>query len=109
MSVAGGQRGTGLAEDDDPGGASIDAQCATRAHVVVDDEDHIVVRVISRQFGVICFCNSVRSDHVDALPWANVYATLAHDAFTLINVNELLWLYSLAQIIGINFNQLVFS
>jgi hypothetical protein len=46
---------------------------------------------------------------VDALPWANIDTALAHDAFTLIDVNELFWLYSLAQIIGVNFNQLVFS
>jgi hypothetical protein len=98
-----------FSKNDDASGASINTKCATRAHVVVDDEDHIVVRVISRQFGVICFCNSVRSDHVDALPWANVYATLAHDAFTLINVNELLGLDSFAQVIGVNFNQLVFG
>ena len=44
---------------------------------------------------------------MDALPWANVYAALAHDAFALINVNELLWLYSLCEVIGIHFNELI--
>lgn len=29
---------------------------------------------------------------MNALPWANINATFAHDAFTLINVNELFWL-----------------
>ena len=46
---------------------------------------------------------------MDALPWTDVDAAFAHDAFTLIDVNELFWLYSLAQIVSINFNKLVLS
>jgi hypothetical protein len=33
---------------------------------------------------------------VDALPRTDIYATLTHDAFTLINMNELLWFDGLA-------------
>ena len=46
---------------------------------------------------------------MDALPWADVDASFAHYAFTLINVNELLWLYGLAQVVSINFNELILS
>jgi hypothetical protein len=109
MAVSLGCWSSSLSENDHASWASIDTQCTARAHVVVDNENHIVVWVIARQFGVVCLGNSIGSDHVDALPWANIDTALAHDAFTLIDVNELFWLYSLAQIIGVNFNQLVFS
>ena len=44
---------------------------------------------------------------MDALPRTDVYAAFAHDAFTLVNVNELLGLYSLTEIIGVHLNQLI--
>jgi hypothetical protein len=37
---------------------------------------------------------------MNALPWANIDAAFTHNAFALINVNELLWLYSLCKVIG---------
>jgi hypothetical protein len=46
---------------------------------------------------------------VDALPWADINTALTHDAFTLIDVNELLGLNGTAEIIGIYFNQLILS
>ena len=44
---------------------------------------------------------------MNALPWANVHAAFTHNAFALINVNELLWLYSLCEVVGIHFNELI--
>jgi len=46
---------------------------------------------------------------VNALPWTNVHATFTHDAFALINMNELLWLYGLAKVISIHLNELILS
>ena len=46
---------------------------------------------------------------MDALPWTDVDAAFAHDAFTLVNMNELFWLYSFAQVVSINFNELILS
>lgn len=44
---------------------------------------------------------------MDALPWADVDATLAHDAFTLIDVNELLGLNGTSEVVSINFYKLI--
>ena len=44
--------GADLAEDDDPGRAAVDAQSATGAHVVVDDEHHVVAGVVAGLLGV---------------------------------------------------------
>ena len=44
---------------------------------------------------------------MNALPWANIDAAFTHNAFALINVNELLWLYSLCKVVGIHFNELI--
>jgi hypothetical protein len=44
---------------------------------------------------------------VNALPRADVHAAFAHDAFTLVDVNELLGLYSLSEVIGVHLNQLI--
>ena len=46
---------------------------------------------------------------MDALPWADVNASFAHDAFTLVDMNELLWLNSPAQIVGIDLDELILS
>ena len=40
-----------LAQDDDAGGAAVDAEGATGAHVVVDDEDGVVGGVEARELG----------------------------------------------------------
>lgn len=46
---------------------------------------------------------------MDALPRADVNASFTHDAFTLVDVNELFRLYSLAQVVRVNFNELILS
>jgi hypothetical protein len=46
---------------------------------------------------------------MDALPRTNINAAFTHDAFTLINMNELLWLDSLAKVISIHLNELILS
>jgi len=46
---------------------------------------------------------------MDALPRTDVHASFAHDAFTLINMNELFRLYSLAQVVSVNFDELILS
>src|SRR3546814_10977966 len=45
VGIAGCARSPELAEDDDAGGAPVDAQGAAGADVVVDGEDHVVARV----------------------------------------------------------------
>ena len=42
MTVTFGVGCSDLAQNDDASGASIDAQCATGAHIVVDDEENVV-------------------------------------------------------------------
>ena len=81
-----------LAEDDHTGRAPINAECTARAHIVVDGEDDVILRIESWLFSSDGFVDSARRDHEDALPWADVDAALAHDALGLIDVNELLGL-----------------
>src|SRR3712207_6361289 len=65
VAVAGGH--TGLAEDDHAGGAAVDAQRAPRAHVLVDDEDHVVVGIEAGLDRVGRLGHRLRRQHVDAL------------------------------------------
>ena len=81
-----------LAEDDDTGGATINAEGASGADVVVDGEDDMVVRVFAGLFGADRIVDGIGGDHVDALPRADVDAAFAGDAFALIDVDELLGL-----------------
>src|SRR3954468_21395375 len=71
VGVAGGGRRAGLAEDDHPGGAAVDAQRAARADVIVDDEDHLVRRVLARPLGAGRLHDRRRLHHMDALPRAD--------------------------------------
>ncbi|MEN9593684.1 MAG: hypothetical protein RLY23_167 [Actinomycetota bacterium] len=73
--------------------AAIDAECAACADVFVDDECNGVSRILTWEFGSDCLGNCIYRDHMDAFPWADVYAALAHDALRLINVQKLFWLY----------------
>ena len=41
------------------------------------DADYLLKAVKPKQF--------IHIDHVNTLPWANIYASLAHDAFALVN------------------------
>src|SRR3954454_21316263 len=79
----------GSSQNDDAGRAPVDAQRATSADVVVDDEQHLVAGILTRQFGSGCLDDGLRSDHVNALPWTDVDASLAHDALGLVDVDEL--------------------
>ena len=44
---------------------------------------------------------------MNALPWADVDAAFAHDAFALIDMNELLWLDCFGEIVGIDLDELI--
>ena len=107
MTVTFGVRCADLAQNDDACGASIDAQCAASAHIVVDDEKNMVGWVGAGHLCSGCLRYRIRRDHVDAFPWTDVDASFAHDAFALIDVDELLRLDGFAQIIGIHLNELI--
>ena len=93
MTFASRRRWPCLTEDDHPGWAAVDAESASGANIVVDDEHDIVGRVISGAFSSFRLGDGVRLHHMNALPRTNIDAALTHDAFGLVNVNELLWLY----------------
>ena len=78
-----------FAHDDDTCRATVDTQRAACADVVVDGEDHLIVRVGSGLFGAYRFVDRVGVYHVDAFPWADIDTAFAHDAFGLVNVDEL--------------------
>src|SRR5207248_6402908 len=61
-------RGPGLAQNDDPSRAAVDAQGTAGADVLVDDEHDLVVRVETGLDRVHGLGHSVRGQHVDALP-----------------------------------------
>ena len=105
MGVAGGGRGADLTEDDDPGRASIDTECATGAHVVVDGEDERVVRVVAGFGDAVALLDTVDGLHVDAFPRADVDAAFAGDALGLVDVDELLRLHGPAEIVGVDLHQ----
>src|SRR4051812_25634197 len=56
---------TGLAEDDDARRAAVDAEGAAGADVLVDHEDHVVVRIEARLHRVGGVGDGVRGEHVD--------------------------------------------
>ncbi len=78
-----------LAQDDDASRASVDTERTTGTDVVVDREDHVVRRVDARLFRADGLVDCAGRHHKDALPWADVDAALTHDAFGLIDVDEL--------------------
>src|SRR5580658_6047641 len=92
MGVATLRRQAGLAHDDHTGRAPIDAQPATGADVLVDDEDDVVVWIGAGPFGVRRAGDRAGGEHMDALPRADIDTPLAHDALGLIDVEELLGL-----------------
>src|SRR5680860_975535 len=99
MEIAGRGGLADLAEDDDPGRASIDAQCTAGADVVVDGEHEGIGRVEARLLGALGLHDRARVDHVDALPRADVDAALARDALGLVDVDELFRLDGPRQVI----------
>jgi hypothetical protein len=82
-------------QDDHTCGAAVDAECTSSAHVVVDEEDRVVTGILTGQLGTERLVDRIGANQVDALPWADVDATLTGDALGLIDVNELLRLDSL--------------
>ena len=86
-----------FAEDDDAGGAAVDAECAAGADVFVDDEEDVVFGVVAGLVGVDGFVDGVGGEHVDAFPRADVDAAFAEDAFGLVDVQELLGLHRLGE------------
>jgi hypothetical protein len=60
MAVAFWVRRAGLTQNDDACWTTIDAQCATGAHVVIDDEDHIVGRIRTGHIDRFGFSNCIR-------------------------------------------------
>src|SRR5690349_9667348 len=90
VGVAVGGLGGEFAEDDDAGGAAVDAEGAAGADVFVDDEGDVVFGVFAGAFGVGGGGDGVDGDHVDAFPGADVDAAFAEDAFGLVDVEELL-------------------
>ena len=58
-------------------------------------KDRLIAGVVSRKLGARGFIDRRCRDEVNALPRADVDASLARDALGLIDVNELLWLYRL--------------
>ncbi len=107
MWVAGSRRNTKFAEHDDTGWATIDAQGASCTDVVVDHEDHAVRRISARHLRALRVDDCRWAHHVNALPRADVNATLAQDAFALIDVDELFGLDGLAQVVGIYLDERV--
>src|SRR3954451_8456750 len=76
-----------LAQDDHAGRAPVDAERASGADVVVDDEQDLVGRILTRALGAGGLDDGRRRHHVDALPRADVDAPLAHDALGLVDVD----------------------
>ena len=105
MRVAGSRRNTNFAEHDDTSWATIDAQGASCADVIVNHEDHAVRRISTRHLSALRIDDCRWVHHVNALPRADVNATLAQDAFALINMDELFGLNGLAQVVGIHLDE----
>lgn len=81
-----------LAQDDDAGRASVDTECTSSTDVVVDREDYVVRGIDAGFFGTDGLVDCAGRHHENALPWADIDAALTHDAFGLIDVDELFWL-----------------
>src|SRR5690606_35088061 len=66
-----------LAQRDHTGGASVDAQLAPGAFVLVHDEESVVGGVLARVVDVDRLVDRIQREEVDALPRADVDAALA--------------------------------
>jgi hypothetical protein len=105
MLVAGGGGVAKLAQNNDAGGATIDAKSTAGADIVIDGEYHVVVGVFTWLFGANRVSDGIGGNHMDALPRADVDAAFAGDAFALINVDELFWFDGLGQPCSVDFLQ----
>jgi hypothetical protein len=96
-----------LAEDDHTGRAAVHTERTPRADVVVDSKYDLIRRVITRFLGAHRLNNGRRVHHVDALPWADVYAALTHDALGLIDVDELLGFDRFREVLAVDCDERV--
>ena len=91
-----------LAKNYYSGGAAINAESTARADIFVNNERHVVAGVLTGKFGADGLANRINRDHVNAFPWADVYAALAHDALRLIDVKKLFWLNRRQEVTRVN-------
>jgi hypothetical protein len=96
---------TGLAHDDDSGWASINAKSTAGAYVFVDNENHMIIRIGARGDDVDRIGDRTGRKHMNTLPRTNVDASFTHNAFGLINVEELLGLDAFIQVINSDLGQ----
>lgn len=92
---------TDLAEHNYACRAPVYAKLTARAFVFVDNKYNVVLRIITWLFYAVGFENRVGREHVDAPPRAYVHAPFAHNAFLLVDVEELLGTHRLLQGTGI--------
>jgi hypothetical protein len=102
-----GQGALELPESDDIGGTSVDAESAPGALVLINDEEPEILRVIPRMVDVDAFIDRIEREVVDALPRANVDASLANDALRLIDVEKLLGTKFVREVIAIHNGELI--
>jgi len=101
MGISVGAGGADFTQNDYPSGAPVDAECTPGAGIVVDGEDYVVAGVVTGKFGAVGFSDGPGLHHVDAFPWTDVDAAFAHDAFGLVDVNELFGFNRFEQPVGI--------
>ena len=97
----------GLTHDDDAGRATVDAESASCADVFVDHKDHVVVGIGAGRDHVRRVFNRASRKHMNALPRADVDAAFAHNAFGLVDVEELLRLDTLVEVIDADLSERV--
>jgi len=105
MGVASFGRQTGLAHDDYARRASVNAEAAAGAHVLIDDEHDVVVRVSARLLRVGRAAHGPGREHVDALPGADIDTALAQNALGLVDMEELLGLDRSRELIDVHRGQ----
>lgn len=80
MWVASQESWADFADSYHAGWTTIDAELTTSTYVIIYDEDDSICRICARAFSAGRCRDSIWSHHVDALPWANIYAPLTSDA-----------------------------
>ena len=101
------RRNASFSHDDDAGRASVNAESTSCADVFVDDKNYVIVGVGAGGHDVGRIFNGSRRKHMDAFPRADIDASFAHDAFGLINMQELLRFDALVQVVDRDLRQCV--